>query len=299
MTNSETKAQLLVVILHQTAQLPKLLEAWHTIDLPGVTVLRTAGGHRTRTWLQEVGLGALGDLFTSDDIESKTLLSVIEDEKQLEQAIVEAERVIGNFYEPGTGLLFVVPITRAIGIYKTRPRDPDLTELQPSVQEAMTESERLTRDTTVAEVNDILDLDPVVVPANQPLIDLAEMLLDHPGVTVACVVNPDQRLIGLLTLDNLADDLLMLVFPEDFLSETKDLETALRYAEFSGTHTAEDAMDPPVWVREEERLKSAFHKMHDNRLSGIPIVNDRHEVTGYINLVELLALYARSQPPNE
>jgi CBS domain-containing protein len=299
MTNSETRAHLLVVILHQTAQLPKLLEAWHTIDLPGVTVLRSAGGHRTRTWLQEVGLGALGDLFTSDDIESKTLLSVIEDEKQLEQAIVEAEGVIGNFYEPGTGLLFVMPVTRAIGIYKTRPRDQDLTELQPSVQEAMTESERLTRDTTVAEVNDILDLDPIIVPANQPLIDLAEMMLDHPGVTVACVVNPDLRLIGLLTLNNLADDLLMLVFPEDFLSETKDLETALRYARFSGAHTAEDAMDPPVWVREEESLKSAFHKMHDNELSGIPIVNDRHEVTGYINLVELLALYARSQPPKE
>jgi CBS domain-containing protein len=299
MTNNKTKAHLLVVILHQTAQLPKLLEAWHEVDLPGVTVLRSAGGHQARNWLQEVGLGALGDLFTSDDIENKTLLSVIEDEKQLEQAIVEAERVIGDFYEPGSGLLFVVPITRAIGIYKTRSKDQELTELETSVQEAMTEIERLTRDTTVAEVNEILELEPVIVPADQPLINLAEMMLDCPGVTVACVVNQDQRLIGLLTLDNLADDLLMLVFPEEFLSETKDLETALRYAKFSGTHTAEDAMDSPIWVREEESLKSAFHKMHDNKLSGIPIVNDRHEVTGYINLVELLALYARSQQTNE
>ncbi len=289
-------AHLVVVILHQTAQLPKLLEAWHTIDVPGITVLRSAGGHRTRNWLREVGLGAIGDLFSSAEVESKTVLSVIEDDDLLDKAIIEAEGVIGDFYQPGTGLLFVVPITRAIGIYKTKPADQAATG-QPEAPEraAIADIEAIARATTVAEINEILKLEPVIVPADRPLIDVAEMMLDYPNVNVACVVNEEKRLIGLLSLDNLADDLLMLVFPEEFLSETRDLEAALRYAKLSGTHTAQDAMDPPIWVREEEVLKSAFHKMHDNKLSGIPIVNDHHEVTGYINLLELLAIYARSQ----
>lgn len=54
-------------------------------------------------------------------------------------------------------------------------------------------------------------------------------------------------------------------------------------------------MIPAVWVKEDDTCKEAFYKMHENQLSGIPIINDRYEVTGYINLLELLATYARSQ----
>lgn len=291
-------AHLLVVILHQTSQLPKLLEAWHTIDLPGVTILDSAGGHRTRNWLQQVGLGALSELLGAEDARSKTLLSVIEDEKLLEQAIVEAERVIGDFYQPGSGLLFVVPVSRVIGIFKPWPQAKEAAALPEAPRrEALTRAELIARETTVAEVNDILRLEPVIVQVDQPLIDVAEEMVQHPSVHVACVVDNQGRLVGLLSLRSLADDLFMTVFPEEFLSETHDLENALHFARLSKTDTASDAMIPAVFVKEEDTLKSAFQKMHDNQLSGIPIVNDRYEVTGYINLLELLATYARYQHP--
>jgi hypothetical protein len=35
--------------------------------------------------------------------------------------------------------------------------------------------------------------------------------------------------------------------------------------------------------------------MHHNKLSGVPIVNDQNEVTGYLALLELLSLFIKSQ----
>jgi len=289
-------AHLLVVILHQTSQLPRLLDAWHAIDVPGITILDSAGGHRTHHWLQQVGLGAISELFSSDDVRGKTLLLVIDDEDLLEQAIIEAEQIIGDFYQPGSGLLFVMPVSRVVGIYRPKPKDEEAGKPPVTpVREALTGADLNARETTVTVIHRVLNLEPVIVEANLPLLEVAEVMISHPNVHVACVVNEQQRLIGLLSLRNLADDLLMTVFPEEFLSEAHDLEDALHFAHLSRTQSAADAMIPAVWVKEEDLLKDAFQKMHDHQLSGIPIIDDRYQVTGYINLLELLATYARSQ----
>ena len=288
-------AHLLVVILHTASQLPKLLDAWHTINVPGITILDSAGGHRTRNWLQQVGLGAISELFTSDDVRSKTLLSVIEDDNLLEQAITEAERVIVDFYQPGSGLLFVLPVSRVIGIFRPKPKVEQEPAAPAPLSEAMTDAALIAREMLVAVVDKTLNLEPVIVQNSQPLIEVAQLMIKHPGVHVACVVDEQQRLVGLLSLRSLADDLLLAVFPEEFLSEAHDLEEALRFARLSRTQTAADAMIPAVWVKENDTLKEAFQRMHDNQLSGLPIINDHYEVTGYINLLEVLAAYAGSQ----
>lgn len=294
-------AHLLVVILYKPSQLPKLLEAWHDIDVPGVTVLTSAGGYRARNWLHQMGLGALGGLFGAEEVQSKTLLTVIEGDDMLERAIIEAERVIGDFNQPDRGLLFVVPVSRAEGVFRPEARQK-ATKALPQAQDAaaLPEKGRITRDTPISVVNEILNLDPVIVQTHQPLIEVAEAMLSaRDNVHVACVVNERQRLVGLLSLRNLADDLFMQVVPEDFLSEAHDLEDVLHFAELGRTHTAGDAMIPAVWVKEDDTIKDGFHKMHENQLSGIPILNDRYEVIGYINLLELLAIYARDQKSSE
>jgi CBS domain-containing protein len=286
-------AHLLVVILYKSSQLPGLLDAWHELNVPGITVLRSAGGRRARNWLQQVGLGSIGELFGAEDVRSKTVLTVIEDDDLLKKAIVEAERAVGNFYQPGTGLLFVVPISHAVGII--RPETQVATPLPETRHpEAMTDVELITRDTPVSSIFDeTLNLKPAIVQTHQPLIEVAEAMLNHLGVNVACVVDAHQHLVGLLSLRSLADDLFMVIVPEEFLSETHDLADAMRFAKLSSTHIAEDAMIPAVWVRKDDTLKEAFRKMHENRLSGIPIVNDQYEVTGYISLLELLGIYTR------
>jgi CBS-domain-containing membrane protein len=75
--------------------------------------------------------------------------------------------------------------------------------------------------------------------------------------------------------------------PEEFLSEVHDLERAMHFAEMSGIRTAADAMHEPVWVKRGETVKDAFKRMHKHQVQGLPVVDDRYHVTGYINLLEL------------
>jgi CBS domain-containing protein len=290
-------AHLLVVILYEPNQLPKLLESWQTIGLSGVTILESAGGHRARNWLQQVGLGAIGELFSSNATQSRTLLSVIDEADLLERAIMMTETIVGDLNQPNTGILFVLPITQVRGLIQP-PLAPAAAPVQPPIAPPVhtrTDAESITRNTPVLKVNEILNLIPVIVRHNTPLPEVAEAMAQNPSVNVACVVDDQARLVGLLPLQNLADDLFMLVVPEEFLSEARDLADALQFATMSRTQTAGDAMLEPISVTKNERVRDAFRKLHDHKLSGLPIVDEHNKITGYITLLEMLVLYIRSQ----
>jgi len=275
---------LLIVILNDLKLLPELLQAWQTIGLPGPTILEGAGGYQTTSWLTKMGLGALGRIFETEELKRRTLLSAVEGDELLAQAVAEAEQVVGGFDQPGTGLLLVLPVVEAKGLVKA-PVAPPPKILPPVIRPGW----MIRRDTPVQEVDAILNLEPTIVRADTPLDKVAQAMLASPNVHVACVVNEDGRLVGLLGLRALADDLFFHILPEEFLSEATDLEHVMEFARKVSTRTAEDAMQEPVWVKVGETVKDAFKRMHDHRTSGLPLVDNRYHVVGYINLLELVA----------
>ncbi len=115
-------------------------------------------------------------------------------------------------------------------------------------------------------------------------------MLAHPRVHVACVVAEDGRLVGLIYLKTLADDLFFHIMPEEFIAESTDIKKMMDFADKTRIRTAEDAMVPPVWIKHDETVKNAFKRMHLNSLPGLPVVDDLYHVIGYINLLELLSL---------
>lgn len=275
---------LLVVILDDLEHMPDLLQAWQAIGVPGATIMESLGGYRTTTWLSRVGLGALDRLFDSEEVRQRTLLAAIEDDELLARAIAEAERVVDGFDRPHSGLLLALPVVQVRGLHKIQPKQP-LEALPPAVRPDWL----VRRDTPVEVVVDILDLEPTIVRPDTPLDEVAQAMLAHPNVHVACVVAEDDRLVGLLSLRNLTDDLFFHILPEEFFSEITDLERVMQFAEKSRMRTAADAMQEPVWVKRGERVKDAFKRMHEYRLSGLPLVDETYHVVGYINLLELLA----------
>lgn len=273
---------LLIVILDDLHVLPDLLKAWREAGVPGVTILQSAGGYRTETWLARMGLGALERLFEAEEVRRRTVLALVDDEEVLARAIAEAERVVGGFDRPHSGLLMVLPVSQALGLKKRPP------EARPLLEPALRPEWAMRRDTPVGEAAAILHLEPTLVPADLPLDQVALAMLKRPHVQVACVVSEDGRLIGVLSLQDLADDLFFHILPEEFLSEVRDLKQVVEFADRSRTRTAADAMKEPVWVRQSETVKEAFKRMHEHRLTGLPIVDDRYHVVGYVNLLELL-----------
>lgn len=278
-------AKLLLIILNDISVLPELLDVWREIGVPGTTILKSAGGHASRTWLSRVGLSATNNLFEAKEVQTRTLIAVFEDEDLLACAIAEAERVVGGFDRPSSGLLLVLPVSQAIGLNKIPPQPPQEVS-PPPLRSGWTDL----RDTTIEVVDSLLDFEPTIVSAETSLDDVARAMLAQPNVHVVSVVAENDRLIGLLELSTLADDLFVHILPEEFLSEITDLEKLMDYANKTRVLTARDAMSPPVWVKPDETVKEAFKRMHENKLPGIPVVNGRYQVIGYINLLELLSL---------
>jgi len=277
-------AYLIILFLDDIDKLPDIFDAWNAAGVPGATILKSTGAHRTRTWLSQVGLGTLDRLFDTEQIRRRTLLAAIDDETLKDKAIGEAERVMGGFDRPNSGLLLVLPILQVIGMQKRSPA-----VAHETLPGAVYPEWYINRQTSVEDVLKILDLKPTIVRSDSPLDQVAVAMLAHPRTHIACVVNEDERLVGIIGLRSIADDLFFHIMPEEFMSDVHDLESAMEFADRSRMRTAADAMRPPEWVKREELVKDAFERMHDKRLSGLPVVDDRYRVVGYINLFELMA----------
>ena len=277
-------AQLLVVILDDLKPLPRLLEAWRAIGVSGATILESVGAYRAENWLSRAGLGALSRMFEAEEVRRRTILAAVDD-ALLDEALAEADRVVGGFDRPHSGVMFAVPITRIVG---TRRGDDAIVEsaVPPAIQAGW----MVHRETPVETVAATLDLQPSLVRADASLTDVVQCMLKHPRVHVVCVVSSDNRLVGVLDLPSLADDLFFYVLPEEFLGEVTDLDRVMQFADQSRMRNAADAMQEPVWVKAGETVKDAFKRMHERRLSGLPVIDDHYHVIGYINLLELLAV---------
>ncbi|MCJ7533986.1 MAG: CBS domain-containing protein [Anaerolineales bacterium] len=281
---------LLIVILDDLTGLPDLIQAWRKIGVPGATILESAGSFRMESWIKRVGLGNLDRLFEAKEVRRRTLMVAIEDDELLAQAVAEAEQVVGGFDRPDSGLLLVLPVTQVKGLKKVMQK-PSQVVLPPAVLPNWV----VLRNTPVEEVVAVFNLEPTIINADTPLEDIPQKMLIHPNVHVACVVAEDDRLVGLLGLRALADDIFFHILPEEFLSEISDMDEAMEFANRSHMRTAADAMQDPVWVKQGETVKDAFKRMHEHDLAGLPVVNNLYHVVGYINLLELLAICMKKE----
>ena len=271
---------LLVVILDDLKALPDLLQAWREAGVPGATILESVGAYRAHTWLERVGLGALERLFEAEEIRRRTLLTAIDDEALLARAIAEAERVVGGFERPNTGILLVLPVAEARGLRKEHPKAPEKAVPYPVCPGW--------REMRIGQITGAVGLEPVTVPPDATLDEVARALAAHPGVRVACVVTKEGRLIGLLDVHTIAENLLLYILPEELLREVTDLDQVAKFAEKTRVRTAADGMQKPVWVKETDTLKQALMLMHEHRLSGLPVVDEAYRVVKYIDLLGLL-----------
>lgn len=154
--------------------------------------------------------------------------------------------------------------------------------------------ESITQSTTIAEADRLLSIGPVVVRAGESLRAIAEKAVENTGCRVISVVDGDDRLIGVIPVRVLVNDIFLKIVPEEFLGEIQDLDAAMKYAAHIAARTASDIQLPPVSVRRDETCRDAFRRMHDARLNGLPIVDDVGKVVGYVDQLELLLVWVRS-----
>jgi CBS domain-containing protein len=154
--------------------------------------------------------------------------------------------------------------------------------------------EAVTQNTTIEEADRLLSIDSIVVRPEDPLQRVAEAAAEHPGARVIAVAEDDGRLVGILPVQILTDNIFMKIVPEEFLGAITDIQKTLSYARNMGARTAGDLMLPPVSVRRDETVRDAFERLHRPDISGLPITDAEGRVTGYIDQLELLLVWVRA-----
>ncbi len=298
----------LIVILHDPDLLPKLLKAWDRAGVPGVTILPSMGGYQAQKHARRGGLGVLINMFTQDEPGQRTVVSLIDESEILERAISEADRVVKGFDSPRSGILFTIPIGNVLGLQKwreTQPReDPEPEEkkepsnllkwFQEDIKEIYGRDALVDwshqRETRVSEIIQHLSLEPVIVVVDTPVNEVLSKLIDTPNVSIACVVNTEMRLMGILNISNMAEVMMAPVIPEAYINEPDEYNKALKFAKPDQELVAADIMSDPVYAMEDANLEETFQRMKKSGLAGLPVVDEHYHVKGYISMLELLAV---------
>ncbi len=106
--------KLLILILNKVEKLEEVLEGFLEIGITGATVVDSIGMGHILSEDVPIFLG-LRFMFAGAKPHNKTILSTIKDEKE-EPAIQILEKILGNLNEPGTGIVFTVPVDRVEGL---------------------------------------------------------------------------------------------------------------------------------------------------------------------------------------
>ncbi len=308
MSKDDFQTTALIVILHNPDLLPKLLKGWDRAGVPGTTILPSMGGYQAQKYARRGGLGVLINMFTQEEPGQRTVMSLIDEVEILERAISEADRVVKGFDSPRSGILFTLPIGNVLGLQKWRASQP-VEEPEPPVSK---ESSNLLkwfqediketygkdalidwsnqRDTQVSKIIQQLSLEPIVISVDTPISAVLKKLLENSNITTACVVNTEDRLMGILNISIIAEVMMAPVVPEAFINDPDEYNKALKFAKPDQELVAADIMSDPVYAMLDASLEETFQRMKANELAGLPVVDDHYHVKGYITMLELLAV---------
>lgn len=148
--------------------------------------------------------------------------------------------------------------------------------------------------TPISEADKLLTMEPVVVDVGDSLHRIADQAVENTACRVIAVVEQDQRLVGVIPVRALVNDIFLKIVPEEFLAEITDYEAVLKYAKHLAARTARDVMLEPVSVRRDETVRDAFERMHGSKLNGLPITDGGGLVTGYVDQLELLLVWVQA-----
>ena len=102
-----------------------IAQAWQAAGSPGVTIIRSHGLHALQRQLKSgevelprmvVSMGAaMAAIIDTMEERGEVIFSIVEDEL-VDPLITATNETLGDLTEPNHGILFVLPVDRAIGV---------------------------------------------------------------------------------------------------------------------------------------------------------------------------------------
>jgi nitrogen regulatory protein PII len=114
-------AFLVVFVIDNPDQCGGVLDAWDKAGARGVTILESTGINRLRNTgiIDNLPLmPSLRDVLRGKETHHRTIFSVVTSEEEVDALVDASQRVVGDLDLANTGLIFVVPVLRVIGLMK-------------------------------------------------------------------------------------------------------------------------------------------------------------------------------------
>lgn len=110
----------ILLVLNDPELLDKIIDAWETAGVSGITIMPSTGMARVREkgiWRDDLPLiPSLEDFHDYVDSLNRTLFTVVATDEMVAQVIAATEAITGDLNNPHTGILVTWPVNRAHGL---------------------------------------------------------------------------------------------------------------------------------------------------------------------------------------
>ncbi|MCA9904027.1 MAG: hypothetical protein KC547_09230 [Anaerolineae bacterium] len=103
----------------------EVAQSWQDVGAPGVTILRSHGLHTLQKELEHGDIelprmvasmaSAMATLIENVEERGEMILSLVDDD-MVDALIAVTNQVLGDLMSPNSGVLFVIPVERAVGV---------------------------------------------------------------------------------------------------------------------------------------------------------------------------------------
>lgn len=110
---------MVLLVLDDLNLCDEVLDAWEAAGATGITILNSTGlGRIRKAGLRDDFplLPSITNLLRGREENHRTLFTVVKGEAMIDRLIAATQEVTGDLSEPDRGVLFALPVTRAVGL---------------------------------------------------------------------------------------------------------------------------------------------------------------------------------------
>lgn len=111
--------QMVMLVLGDTERYHDILDAWEATGVKGITMMASTGLGRTRRAGASESfplMPSLIDFLRTPEQHHHTLFTVVENDAMVDKLVAATQGILNDMTKPDSGVLFVLPVTRAIGM---------------------------------------------------------------------------------------------------------------------------------------------------------------------------------------
>jgi nitrogen regulatory protein PII len=115
---------MILLVLDNLDQCPAVLDAWEAAGVPGITILESTGLARMKSGIRDdlPLMPSITSVLKGREEHHRTLFAVVEGEEMVDRMIEATESITGSLEEAHNGVLFVLPVSRVLGLHGGQQR---------------------------------------------------------------------------------------------------------------------------------------------------------------------------------